>query len=65
MKIGDPVIASAEIESWNKPYVPAQAEGVITSLGFRGVSVSFTVPGVLGGTRQVTVTVRPDQVEPV
>ncbi|MEU8135486.1 hypothetical protein [Streptodolium elevatio] len=65
MKIGDPVIANSDIESWSKPYVPQYAEGVVTSVGFRGVSVAFTVPGVMGGTRQVTVTVRPDQVLPV
>ncbi|MGA4539161.1 hypothetical protein ACPA54_04130 [Uniformispora flossi] len=65
MKIGDVVIASTEIESWSKPYVPLNAEGVVTDVGFRGVSVAFTVPGLMGGTRQVMVTVRPDQLIPL
>lgn len=48
MKIGDPVIANSDIESWSKPYVAQNTEGVVTSVGFRGVSVAFTVPGVMG-----------------
>ncbi|MDI2125236.1 hypothetical protein [Yinghuangia seranimata] len=65
MKIGDPVMAGTDIESWSKPYVPRDAEGVVTDVGFRGVSVAFTVPGVMGGTRQVMVTVRPEQLIPL
>ncbi|MCF2526108.1 hypothetical protein [Yinghuangia soli] len=65
MKIGDQVAAGTDIESWSKPYVPRDAAGVVTDVGFRGVSVAFTVPGLLGGTRQVTVTVRPEQLIPL
>jgi hypothetical protein len=65
MKIGDLVLAVADIESWSKPYVPRDAEGVVTDVGLRGVSVTFTVPGLVGGTRQVTVTVRPEMLAPL
>jgi hypothetical protein len=65
MKIGDQVAAGNDIESWSKPFVPRDAEGVVTAVGFRGVSVAFTVPGLMGGTRQVTVTVQPDQLIPL
>lgn len=65
MKIGDPVVTVTNIESWSKPFVPQNTEGVVTEMSLWGVVVSFTLPGVMGGTRQVTVTVARDQVAPV
>ncbi|HSA50598.1 MAG TPA: hypothetical protein VLH10_10880 [Yinghuangia sp.] len=63
MKIGDPVVTTTNIEGWTKPFVPQNTEGVVTEVDYRGLAVSFTLPGILGGTRQVTVVVSPDQVE--
>ncbi|UGQ13709.1 hypothetical protein LO772_08970 [Yinghuangia sp. ASG 101] len=65
MKIGDPVVTNTDIESWTKPFVPQNTEGIVTEMSLWGVVVSFTLPGVLGGTRQVTVVVARDQVEPL
>jgi hypothetical protein len=64
MKIGDEVRATGDITGWTQAFVPKDAVGIVTHVAFGRLDVSFTVAGVLGGTRRIPVTVDPDQITP-
>jgi hypothetical protein len=66
MNVGDKVRATKDLDGWVQTAVPKDTVGFVTDTTFgRRLDVTFTVAGVLGGTRQVRVTVDPDQIAPI
>jgi hypothetical protein len=64
MNVGDKVRATKDLDGWAQAAVPEDSVGFVTHTAFGRLDVTFTVAGVLGGTREVRVTVDPDQIAP-
>ncbi|GCD92405.1 hypothetical protein [Embleya hyalina] len=66
MDIGTKVEAVADLGGGLTQSVPAGARGVVVHRRFDGrLEVAFTLAGLLGGTRSVTVAVAPNEVKPL
>ncbi|WP_439679182.1 hypothetical protein [Embleya sp. MST-111070] len=66
MDIGTRVEAVGDLGGGLTQSVPAGARGVVVGSRFDGrLEVTFTLAGLLGGTRSVTVAVAPNKVKPL
>ncbi|MFI6982912.1 hypothetical protein ACIBSV_30495 [Embleya sp. NPDC050154] len=64
MNVGDKVRAAKDLDGWAQASVPKDSVGFVTHTAFGRLDVTFTVAGVFGGTREVRVTVDPEQIAP-
>ncbi|WTW96887.1 hypothetical protein OG216_27560 [Streptomycetaceae bacterium NBC_01309] len=62
MRVGDKVKAIRTITGLFRPTVPQGSVGYVTRVGYSGIEVTFTIPGVMGGHRSVVMTARRDEI---
>ncbi|NUU26356.1 MAG: hypothetical protein HOV68_33370 [Streptomycetaceae bacterium] len=58
MQVGDKVTATKTITGTLRGTVPQGAKGVVTEVDYAGIHVTFTIPGLMGGTRTQLVAVK-------
>jgi len=54
---GDKVMVNETLGGFTQQWVPAGAEGVVLRTSLGRADVCFTVPGLIGGTRTVEVSI--------